>query len=190
MLDHVRLRTELDAAIERFVTRMTALVDAELTRRRADEVSSSTPPRPTRRPAPVPTVDRESGPPIAMEPPRSSRPRPLASRPNLFRMPAGVSLPPRPSTPAQVPEAAVHVGPTQEEIADGALKAVLGAGGPPTFDQVRARVRVSRDALRPVLDRLAADGKLRVVEQDGKVVYKAPRIEPIKRVRGPLPRQD
>jgi hypothetical protein len=51
------------------------------------------------------------------------------------------------------------------------------------FDQVRAKLKITRDALAPVLEQLVAHGKVRTLEVDGKATYKPPRIEPIKRAR-------
>ena len=40
----------------------------------------------------------------------------------------------------------------------------------------------------PTLQKVVAEGKVRLVEVDGMVVYKPPRIEPIKRLRPtPMP---
>ncbi len=90
-------------------------------------------------------------------------------------MPAALTAPtPEPSPPQET---------SLENLADSASKAVLASAMPLTFEQLRVRVRVTKDTLTPVLEQLLAENKLRVIELDGVVAYKPPRIEPIRRRR-------
>ncbi len=106
--------------------------------------------------------------------------RSLLDRPNVvvFRsnaLPVALTVP----TPGPLPTQE----PSSEELADSVFKAVLVSTIPLTLEQLRARLRTARDTLTPVVEQLVAESKLRVIELDGVVAYKPPRIEPIRRRR-------
>lgn len=110
----------------------------------------------------------------------------LPPRPARLSLPSGVLAQVAEPTLQRVVQSPVVVAPagaTHGEITERALKAVLGSAEPLAFDQVRAKLKISRDALAPVLEQLVEHGKVRMLEVDGKIKYKPPRIEPIKRVR-------
>ena len=60
---------------------------------------------------------------------------------------------------------------------------VWSSEGSVVFERIRLSLGVKKDVLAPVIDRLVAEGRIRAVELDGLVVYKPPRIEPIRRKR-------
>ncbi len=106
--------------------------------------------------------------------------RSLLDRPNVvvFRsnaLPVALTAPtPEPSPPQET---------SSEDLADSVTKAVLASAMPLTLEQLRARLRTARDTLTPVVEQLVTESKLRVIELDGVVAYKPPRIEPIRRRR-------
>ncbi len=116
-------------------------------------------------------------------PRRLSEPTPkrsLLNRPNVVVYPAAA---PSIALPIATPEPEPVKGPTPEELADGISKVVLASTTPLTLEQLRARLRTARDTLTPVVEQLVTESKLRVIELDGVVAYKPPRIEPIRRRR-------
>ncbi len=104
--------------------------------------------------------------------------RSLLNRPNVVVYPAAA-----PSMALPIPEPEPAKGPSPEELADGISKVVLASTTPLTLEQLRARLRTARDTLTPVVEQLVTESKLRVIELDGVVAYKPPRIEPIRRRR-------
>ncbi len=193
MLDPTRIRSELDAAISAFVSETMALFDGLEPRK---PVRIPTPNRKnrhigqsTQKAAPIEQTPRAETKEGELQGPIRIR---LIDRPNIIRVPSGASLPSLP-IPEQAKSAertnteplgeSHNKGPTPEEIASGASKAVLASDVALTFEQIRLRLRVSRSALAPVLDQLVADNKMRALEVDGTVTYKPPRIEPIRRRR-------
>ncbi len=106
--------------------------------------------------------------------------RSLLNRPNVVVYPAGA---PSMALPIPTPEPEPVKGPTSEELANGISKVVLASTTPLTLEQLRARLRTARETLTPVVEQLVTQSKLRVIEVDGVVAYKPPRIEPIRRRR-------
>lgn len=165
-----KLPNEIDAAVERLVANLSAVFEAEVRRLRAAAApaNATTEQKTSSLPERASVTDA-----AASEPPSSSQRVPLSQRPNVFRVPAGTPLPPRSVAKATPPK----------DVADAAVGVVIASAEPLTMEQIRAKLKVGKDVLAPALYSLVANGKVRMVEQDGTVVYKPPRIEPIKRVR-------
>jgi len=161
---------DIDAAVERFVANLSAVFEAEVRRLRlaAAPAKATTEPKTSSSPEPAGVTDT-----TASEPAPSSRRVPLSQRPNVFRVPAGTPLPPRPLAEAM----------PQKDLADAAAGVVIASSEPLAMEQIRAKLKVAKDVLAPALYSLVANGRVRMVEQNGAVVYKPPRIEPVKRVR-------
>jgi len=164
MIDINRMRRELDAAVERFVSSALSAATDFYAKAQADAAARAPAPRPAK---PV----RKAAKP-ARKPPRGSAP--------IYRAPlvpiASEEVSPRPVR--QKPK-----GPTPEKIAAGILRLTTPSPTGFTFEQLAANIRVPTDALRSVLDQLMAEQKVRVVVEGDVTTYRRPRIEPIRRRR-------
>lgn len=199
MIDASSLRFKLQAAIDSFTDAAVALYNEERKRRepaqaapRARRVPAPAAPAPAPKPVAAPKPVPKAAPKPAPEPAPKAAPKPptrsLRDRPNVIAFLAGKSPPaPPPTLVWSKSEIPVPKGPAPEEIMDRAVSAVMAATEPLTFDQLRARVRVSKDALLPLIDTMLAARKIAAVELDGMTRYKRPRIEPIRRQKGPTP---
>jgi len=196
MIDASTLRSKLHAAIESFVDRAVASYVEENKRRASAQTATKarrsppppTPAAPARAPKVVPAPKPQAKPAAKAAPKVTPPSRSLRDRPNVIAFLAGKSPPPPPSTlvwsKSEIP---VPKGPPPAEIMDRAVAAVLSATEPLTFDQLRARVRVSKEALLPLIDQMVAARKIAPVEVEVLTRYKRPRIEPIRRQKGPTP---
>lgn len=175
-----RLPNDLDAAVERFVANLSAVFEAEVRRLRASAApaEATTERKTSSVPEPASATDT-----AASEPPPSSRRVPLSQRANVFRVPAGAPLPPRSLAEAGQLEVDAPSSMQQKDVADAAAGVVIASSEPLAMEQIRAKLKVGKEVLAPALYSLVANGRVRMVEQDGMVMYKPPRIEPVKRVR-------
>ena len=186
MLDAQKIRFELDVAIERFAARIADSFAEALKSLSVGDAPAAPAKKPVSRKkavsrkksAPAPAVPKRAPAGPAAKPAPSTV-RPLLNRPNVHRIPSGA----RPSAPSVVMSSTslLSKGPAPEEIAERAVRMVAAASLPPTLERIRLALKVTRDALVPVVDRLVQDNRLRVVDVGGVILYKPPRVEPIRR---------
>jgi hypothetical protein len=110
--------------------------------------------------------------------------RSLLNRPNVVLVPSGS----RPVLLVEPPISEQHDegAPDDEhedDLADRAAQVLVHNVSPLTLEQIRVRLRVKREPLERVMDRLVRDGRARAHEAEGATMYKPPRIEPIRRPR-------
>ncbi len=183
MLDTTTIRDELDTAIEAFSNTLVDLYCDEVDRQRAAAaanhiengkltVEARSPVHKGPKPKSAPQKKTTAI-------PASTLAKPLLSRPNVHRVPSK----PKPVT-TSLYEPRVRKGPSPEEIALKAERIVMAASLPPTFERLRRALRVTKVALAPVIDQLVSANKICVVDVGGVILYKPPRIEPIRRRRG------
>ena len=70
-----------------------------------------------------------------------------------------------------------------DDLARQVVDTVATSPIPPTFRKLRQRLRAKAVVLRPVVDRLVADGRICAVHLADVVLYELPRVEPIRRRR-------
>lgn len=179
MLDPTTIRGQLEAAITTFSDTLVELFSDEVERLRAAHEAQ----RETHVEEPPVRHLPEAKPPARKKAPRIVKP--LLNRPNVHVVPSRpasdqTSLAPMPfAAPAEPPSK----GPAPNEIARRAERVVLASSLPPTFEKIRRALRVSKLALEPVLDQLLAERKIVADDVGGVILYKPPRIEPIRRRR-------
>jgi hypothetical protein len=180
MLDAKKIRIEFDVAIHRFASRIADLFAEALKRQRVAEATPAQNKHAVSRTKAAPARSAPERPPAKRaEIPKPSPVRPLLNRPNVHRIPSGERF--------EVPSAATSAnslaakGPAPEEISERVERMVAAASLPPTLERIRLALKVTRDVLAPVVDHLVQDNRLRVVDVGGVILYKPPRVEPIRR---------
>jgi hypothetical protein len=192
MLDSTTIRAQLDTAIEALTATLGDLFAAEMKRRQASAPKVAKAPKvasPPKAAAPKEAAPKAATPKAAPRPKPAAKKaapvnartvKPLLGRANVHVVPSQPKLPPA-TTSLYVPEA--PKGPPPEEIAKKAERVVMAASLPPTFERIRRALRVSKNALAPIIDQLVENKKICVVDVGGVILYKPPRIEPIRRRR-------
>ena len=195
MLDSTTIRAQLDTAIKALTANLGDLFAAEMKRLKASAPKVAKAPKATSAPkVPAPKEAPKAAAPKAAAPKAAPKPKPsakkaaptartvkpLLGRANVHVVPSQPRLQPA-SSSLYVPEA--PKGPPPEEIAKKAERVVMAASLPPTFERIRRALRVSKNALAPVIDELVENKKICVVDVGGVILYKPPRIEPIRRRR-------
>lgn len=178
MLDLINLRTEIESAADSLAASLSSLW-AEETKRiaqnaaREGHVKQTSDEQAPRRAARKPTGRR------VREPAVRKRTEPLKNRPNVHVVP---SQPAPVAHHAPITDAQPK-GPSAEEIAAKVERLVSESSLPPTFERIRRSLRVTKAALAPVIDDLVGGNKICAVELGDVILYKPPRIEPIRRRR-------
>jgi len=185
MLDSTTIRAQLDTAIDTLTATLGDLFAKEMKRLQATAPKAAPAPKVVAKPKaapPKPAAPKATSPKpeAAPKPAKKVNLKPLLGRANVHVVPSQSKL--QPSMASQyVPEA--PKGPPPEEIAKKAERVVMAASLPPTFERIRRALRVSKSALAPVIDQLVESKKICVVDVGGVILYKPPRIEPIRRRR-------
>lgn len=189
MLDSTTIRAQLDTAIDALTATLGDLFAKEMKRLQATAPKAAVAPKVAAKPKtpPKPAEPKTTKKVVANTP---APPKPMAKKVNLKPLlgRANVHVVPSQTKPQLASMASQYVpeapkGPPPEEIAKKAERVVMAASLPPTFERIRRALRVSKNALAPVIDQLVETKKICVVDVGGVILYKPPRIEPIRRRR-------